>query len=357
MIVDWSRDHPVAAALAALAAAVALQQLVRAAAVACRARRFRRGWRGRHVVVTGGSKGLGLALAELLAARGARLTVVARDVGALREAKRRVDAASPDAEECCALSADVTDHDALRGALARAEERQGPVFCVVPCAGASLPGYWGAQPLDEHRRAMEIDYFSVLATLRCVTPGMMQRGEGHVVVVSSGLALTAFAGYSSYCPPKAAVAALGHVLRQELRPYGVRVYQAFPPAMDTPGLAEENRRKPAETHAIEAGEPVHSPESCARAIVSGVEAGEYFMSCGDLGIGLLARAASGMYPRNNAVADALLLPLLVLVGSVYSWAWDREVGAARWAPGREDRLRAFLATSNEELAAGAAPAV
>ena len=116
--------------------------------------------------------------------------------------------------------------------------------------------------------------------------------------------------------------------------------------MDTPGFEVENRTKPDEGKAIEAGESLYQPESVARDIIGSVCAGQYHIACGDLGISLLirgtsgacraraepgatavslTRALAGMTPRNNTVADMLLLPLIVLVGVVYRAMWDREV--------------------------------
>eukprot|EP00455_Lapot_gusevi_P034742 TRINITY_DN3842_c0_g1_i2.p1 TRINITY_DN3842_c0_g1~~TRINITY_DN3842_c0_g1_i2.p1 ORF type:complete len:179 (+),score=54.12 TRINITY_DN3842_c0_g1_i2:82-618(+) len=172
---------------------------------------------------------------------------------------------------------------------------------------------------------MELNYFGTLHAVRAVAPSMIERREGHIVLVSSGMALTAYSGYSTYAPTKYAVRGLGEALRSEFLPYNIKVYQAFPPNFYSPGYEQENLTKPADTKAIEAGEPVHQPAAVAAALVDGVREGEYTIGCGDFGIDMLIRMTSGMAPRSNTLVDALLSPLLVLVGKIYNWNWDRIV--------------------------------
>lgn len=201
----------------------------------CRGSQFKKEWYGKHILITGGSKGLGYELAVILVQRGARVTLLARNAESLSLAKQKLEElantaknASLASSQVLTISADVTNHSQLHQAIAAAEREMGPIFGLIPCAGASMPGYFSQIPMDEHRRTMELDYFSVLATVRAAVPGMMRRGEGHIIFVSSGLALTTYMGYSSYCPAKAAVRALADVLRAELAPYGVRIYNSFP---------------------------------------------------------------------------------------------------------------------------------
>lgn len=177
---------------------------------------------------------------------------------------------------------------------------------------------------------------------------MRERRQGRIILVSSGLALTAYAGYTACArlpphacapppctahgltrgvcrtclraraiadvPAKWAVRGLGDVLRTELKPDGITVHQAYPGNMNTPGYEVENQTKPPETKAIEAGETLYEPghvvrpPACcarwggltchrhtlqARCICNSVMKGEYHVACGDLGISLLARSVAG----------------------------------------------------------------
>jgi 3-dehydrosphinganine reductase len=100
--------------------------------------------------------------------------------------------------------------------------------------------------------------------------------------------------------------------------------------MDTPGFVVENKTKPAETREIEAGESLYTADETARCVIDSYRKGEYHIACGDFGVNMLVRATAGMTPRNNCLADMLLLPLLVLVGKVYTWNWDKIVCDAKY---------------------------
>jgi short-subunit dehydrogenase len=158
---------------------------------------------------------------------------------------------------------------------------------------------------------------------------MIERRSGHIVLVSSGMALTAYTGYSTYAPTKFAIRGLGECLRSEMLPHNIQIYQAYPPGFQSPGFDQENLTKPADTKAIEAGEPVHTAEDVASCIVDSVRKGEYHISCGNFGINLLTRLAVGISPRNNTLADFLLAPFLVLIGKVYTSLWDSTVLSER----------------------------
>ncbi len=106
---------------------------------------------------------------------------------------------------------------------------------------------------------------------------MIARRAGHVVLVSSGMALTAYTGYSTYAPTKFAIRGLGECLRSEMLPHNIAIHQAYPPGFQSPGFEQENLSKPADTKAIEAGEPVHTAEDVAACIVDSVR----FLSCAE----------------------------------------------------------------------------
>ncbi len=317
-------------------------------------------WAGRHVLITGASRGLGLEVAKILAEKGARLTLVARGQADLEAAAEAVTAACNDESKLLAGGdtalgvsvCDVTDADRVRSTIKAAIAERGPLYAVIPCAGMSLPGYFGEIPLEEYKKEMDVNYFGSLNVVHHAVPGMIDSGEGHLVFVSSGFAITAVMGYAAYCPAKSAVKALADVLRSELKPYNLNVYSAYPPNMNTPGFDEENKRKPPEAVAIDAGETIYEPEQCAQCLVSSVERGEYHISCGDPGINMLVRASSGLGPRNNSLTDCLLLPLLVVVGNIYLWSWDATVGATKYAGARADRAARMLAASMGDAKVG-----
>lgn len=220
-------------------------------------------WTGRHVVVTGGSSGIGEAVAIAAAARGASLTLLARGADRLAAVAEPLGATG--------VPCDVSDRDAVTGALATAAAERGPVDVLVCSAGITLPGRFLEAEDQTFRDMVDVDYFGTLWPVRAVAPSMVERRTGSIVGIASAAALVGVYGYTAYGAAKFAVRGLFEALRTELTPHGVHVGCAYPPDVDTPMLAEENRVKPAETKAIAGAiEPI-SAEQVARAILRGVD--------------------------------------------------------------------------------------
>lgn len=149
---------------------------------------------------------------------------------------------------------------------------------------------------------MEVDYFGTLYALRAVAPGMVERGYGSVVAVSSAAGLLGIFGYSAYAPAKFAVRGLMESLRAELVPHGVHVGVVLPPDVDTPQLAEENQRKPEETRVVGGTIKPLAAEQVAAAIGRGIDQ-RRFMICPDPGTRALARFGGVLMPFLNREFD------------------------------------------------------
>jgi len=156
---------------------------------------------------------------------------------------------------------------------------------------------------------IEVDYFGTLYAVRAVAPGMVERGRGSLVAVSSAAGLLGVYGYSAYGPAKFAVRGLMESLRAELEPHGLHVGVVYPPDVDTPQLAEEDQWKPAETRAITGTIKPLTAEAVATAIVAGIER-RRFVICPDLGTRALSRFGG-------------------LIAPVLNWSFDRRAAAAR----------------------------
>jgi 3-dehydrosphinganine reductase len=222
-------------------------------------------WSDQHVIVTGGSEGIGAAVAAALAERGARVSIIARRDDTLRATAERIGA------DCCA--ADVTDRARLAAAIKELETRHGGCAALACCAGLTLPGLFLDIDADEFGIQMDANYLGSVHAIRAVLPGMVERGSGHILLTSSTAAFLGIPGYSSYSPTKASVRQLGLCLRYELEPAGVRVCVLYPADTDTPGLARENLRKPAETKAVTGSIAPMAAERVAAAAVRGLERG------------------------------------------------------------------------------------
>jgi 3-dehydrosphinganine reductase len=255
-----------------------------------------------HVIVTGGSSGIGLETARHVIARGARVSLVARDPARLATAAADVGATAN-------ASADVTDPGAVRRAFAVVTESNGPCDVLVTCAGSAHPGYF--EQLDDavFRDQMDVDYFGTLHAIRAVVPSMIERGRGHVVTVSSTAGLVGVFGYSAYAPPNFAVRGLAETLRPELLAHGIVVACVYPPDTRTPGFDAENRLKPPETARISAAIKPREAVDVARAIVRGIEKDKLVITA-DAQTAALARGAG-------------------LLGPYVRWSMDRAVAKVR----------------------------
>lgn len=188
---------------------------------------------GKLCVITGGSSGIGLAIAELLAAERARLLLVARDAQQLAVAAERLRGLG--AAEVAVLSADVASDEQI-ATLAPAIARLAPAAdLVINCAGIVSAGYVQETPLDEWRRLHDINVLGVVRVLQATLPAMLARGEGgHVVNIASAAGLVGFNGLGAYGSTKAAVAGFGESLRSELRESGIGVTTVCPGFVKTP---------------------------------------------------------------------------------------------------------------------------
>ena len=247
----------------------------------------------RHAIITGGSSGIGLAVAERLAADGWRLTILARDRARLTTAAAALRKAGASQVGTC--SVDVADALSLGRAVADAIVTQGPPSLVVASAGMVVPGRFEELALDEFRRSMEVNYLGSLHLVRAALPAMRSARSGRIVLISSGAALLGLYGYTAYAPSKFAVRGLAEALRSELAPDGIGVSVVYPPDTDTPQLWEERRRRPEATSAIAAGARVLSAGQVADAILRGIRKNRFIIAPG-LEMSALARLHSLIGP-------------------------------------------------------------
>ena len=231
-------------------------------------------FQGRLSLITGGSSGLGLALANSLAAQGSNVWLIARRKDVLEQAYKGLPA--PASQHHGMISADVSDWGQVQSAVARVIREAGVPDLLINCAGAAHPGYVQEIPVEIFHQMMDLDYFGTMNMVKALLPGMLERGSGHIVNISSAAGFLAPFGYSAYSPAKFAVRGFSDVLRLELKPLGIRVSLVFPPDMDTPGMVNENKTKPYET--VEAfSTSLVKPEPVAKSILNGVKRGKYII--------------------------------------------------------------------------------
>jgi short-subunit dehydrogenase len=179
---------------------------------------------GTRVLVTGASRGLGRALAEAFAWRGALLGLVARSEDELRELVDEL----PGADHKI-LIADVADKRQIGAAI----EAFGDIDVLVANAGVARYLNFCDLPLEEAERMTQVNWLGTLYTVKPALPRMVERGTGSVVIVSSGAGLRAFPQASIYGATKAAQLAFGRALQHELDGTGVTVTLVMPGELKT----------------------------------------------------------------------------------------------------------------------------
>ncbi len=229
-------------------------------------------------IITGGSSGIGKEMAKILANRGANIFLVARREEVLKAALGEVRgrAVSP-SQRFGYFGADVSNLDAVKEAVAAAEDECGPPAVLINSAGIVNPGYVEELPISGMEAEVSINYLGTMYMIKQVLDGMMRRREGWILNVSSLGGLKGIFGYTGYSGSKFAVVGFSEALRAEMRPYGIQVSVLCPPDVDTPTFEEENKVKPLETKRISEGGQVMQPQDVARAAIKEMEKGTFLI--------------------------------------------------------------------------------
>jgi short-subunit dehydrogenase len=166
-------------------------------------------------LVSGASRGIGLALARLAQSRGAKLGLVARSEADLENACSTLGAR--------ALSCDVSRRDEVERAVGELEAQLGPVDILVNNAGAGLYRAFVDTDVGEFERLMRVNYFGALYLMKTVLPGMCARRRGHIVNVASVSGRIGTPFESAYAASKFALVGLTESLAVEANPFGVQL--------------------------------------------------------------------------------------------------------------------------------------
>lgn len=289
---------------------------------------------GRTALITGASEGMGRSVAAQLAAKGANVIIVSRNVGRLEEALIEIKAAAKSpSQRFTYISADVSEPDYGARVIAEAIAWNGGsapdiVWCV---AGMSTPMLWTADAsLTALRRNMDVNFYGSAEMSHAIlrewlspeTPAPGPRSEPkHMIFTASIAALFPVAGYGPYTPSKWALRGLADTLNQELGLYPdrpVKMHVVYPTTILSPGYERENATKPAVTLQIEADDEAQTPEKVAQLSINGLENGHYFVTTSLLGE-LFRLGVLGASQRNSWVKDtlgALIMPVVWAVARI-----------------------------------------
>ncbi len=207
--------------------------------------------RGVNVVITGGSSGIGKAVAKYLAGRGANVFIFARTPFVLAEALREIrEQRISEEQKFEAFSVDVRESERVKEAMKLINDLYGSPQVLISSAGICQPIEFVSMDTTVFRKEIETNYLGVVNAAQAVLPYFLDRQEGYVVNISSMAGVLPVWGYCSYAATKAAVIAFSRVLWFELRDQGVKVSVVLPLDVDTPMLEKEEKTKPTKTKLI-----------------------------------------------------------------------------------------------------------
>jgi NAD(P)-dependent dehydrogenase (short-subunit alcohol dehydrogenase family) len=193
--------------------------------------------RGKRVLITGASSGIGEAAAELFAAAGATVVVAARRKDLLDEVAGRITAAGG---EATAIACDLSDMDAVDALAADVQQQLGGVDILINNAGRSIrrPLAESLERWHDVERTMTLNYYSPLRLIRAIAPGMFERGDGHIINVATwGVMTEASPLFAVYNASKTALSAVSRVIETEWAAKGVHSTTLYYPLVATPMIA------------------------------------------------------------------------------------------------------------------------
>jgi short-subunit dehydrogenase len=220
------------------------------------------------VIVTGASSGIGLAAAELLTQRGAKVALVARSVDRLKDISKRLQSSYP-------IRADMTKEDDIKTMVGETKRHFGRIDVLINSAGQGYDAPVEKINIDIYRKIFNLDVIGPLIAMQQVIPIMKEQKKGVIVNISSGTAFMFLPNMSPYASLKNALVSVSLTAREELKQDNIQVIVVYPYMTDTD--FEKNTIK----HAIEDPSeheeeqeplrPPDAPEYIARKIVEGIE--------------------------------------------------------------------------------------
>jgi len=229
-------------------------------------------------LITGGSSGIGLAIARLLVDEGLHVSLLARRQELLDEAKKELNSRKISPSQIIhTIVADVSKRNTLIPQLELFQAEFGTPDYLFNSAGITYPGKFHTLSYDVIESLMAVNYLGTVYTTRALISGMLTRGSGHVVNISSVAGFIGTYGYSAYGASKYAVRGFSDAIRSEYRLRGVKVSVVFPPDTLTPQLEFEKDLKPAITRELSDTAGLMKADDVATIIWKDVKRGNYII--------------------------------------------------------------------------------
>ncbi|MCJ1236179.1 hypothetical protein MMC14_004156 [Varicellaria rhodocarpa] len=320
---------------------------------------------GRTIIITGGSQGMGLSVARLLASKGANILIVARNPNTLQEALQKIQASAlrPSTQRFTTIAADLSTPSEASRVIAETTSwnDDSPPDIVWCCAGSAHPTLFHNTPIEKLQEQMSSNYFTAAYTAHAVLNAWIQQhspsntttapsqkpttGDSsppppppqpkHLIFTSSTITFYPILGYSAYSPAKSALRTLSDTLSQELLLHPtIKIHTVFPGTIFTDAYHHENAIKHPLTKKLEEDDPGQTPEEVAAVSVRALERGDELVTTNWLGWAMYVGALGGSRRTGWGVLDTVGAWVVTVVLAVVRWHQDGQV--RRWA--REKRV-------------------
>lgn len=310
---------------------------------------------GTHVIISGGSKGIGKSLAKRFAELGTHVTIIARNEGDLKEAKVEIERhrKNKNVQQIRYVSMDLTkinfpsnttsdDTNPQQDLIEKILGEHDRCDILINCCGSSIPSRFEDISQQQFRFMMDVNYFSAVNLTRVLLPVMKARslsmhgsnsklcnGGGRIVFVSSICGLLSFFGFSAYSASKFALVGLAEALQMELKPFDIGVTVSFPPDTDTPGYEAENQIKPSLTFKMSETGNIYSPDQVANSLIDDIRAKKFHSTVG-LENHLVLMATNSFMPTSlgRVLLESLVAGPIKLIAYFILRSWYKMVDEA-----------------------------
>jgi 3-dehydrosphinganine reductase len=233
-------------------------------------------YKDKVIIITGGSSGIGLALANEFIMQQAQVVLIARDEVKLQTAKKLLEA-NPSAKVSI-IAADVSDNASISAAINKTANTFGCIDLLINNAGIMTCGRFADQPVEDLEKCVFINYLGCVYASKAAWPWLKQ-SKGQLSFVSSVAGYVGLIGYSSYTPAKFAITGLAECLRMEGVADEIKVSVIYPPDTNTPMREYEVQHTLAECLALSKNIKAIQPEKVAKIYINGLQKNKFEIYC------------------------------------------------------------------------------
>ncbi len=234
-------------------------------------------YKDKVVVITGGSSGIGFAVAKEFAKQKAKVILIARDKEKLMLATDELKK-SYDNIHTEFFIGDVSVKSQIASVINEIGNKYHQIDVLINCAGIITCGWFADQPVDDLEKSVCVNYLGSVYTSKAAWP-WLKKAKGQLSFVSSVAGYMGLIGYSSYAPTKFALSGLAECLNMEAKKDYIRISIIYPPDTDTPLLKYERAHTLPESIALSKSIKVISPEKVALVYIRGLQKNKFEIYC------------------------------------------------------------------------------